>query len=162
MQFKIFTIPVENSEPHVEEMNHFLRANKVVDVKKESVMSNGSCYWTFCVTFIPSTVSHEKTPKQKVDYKNVLSPDVFNKFAIMRKIRKEIADNEGIPPYVIFTDAELSQIAELDEVTPKAMERINGIGGRRVEKYGERICETLKLLMDEGDETSGSLNGENL
>ncbi len=164
MQFKIFTIPVENSEHYIEELNYFLRVNKVVDVRKESVNSNGSCYWTFCVTYLPQSTSpiiQERSQRQKIDYKNVLSSEAFNKFSAMRKIRKEIAEEEAVPPYAVFTDAELSMIAELEEITPKAIENIKGIGGKRVEKYGERISEALKQINDELDEASGTSDREN-
>lgn len=37
MQYKIFTIPLLDNADSMEELNHFLRANKIVDVKRELV-----------------------------------------------------------------------------------------------------------------------------
>ncbi len=83
MQFKIFTIPVENSEQYVEEMNSFLRSNKIIDVKKDVVNSGGSCFWSFCITYLPQLVSsvlQVRSQKTKLDYKNILTPEAFYKF----------------------------------------------------------------------------------
>ena len=45
MQIKIFSIPIGSSEAATEEMNHFLRANKIIDIKKDLALLDGnSCY----------------------------------------------------------------------------------------------------------------------
>lgn len=49
MQIKIFNIPIGADESQVEEMNHFLRANKIIDIKKDLAMLNGNSCWTFCM-----------------------------------------------------------------------------------------------------------------
>ena len=42
MQIKIFSIPIGSSEAATEEMNHFLRANKVIDIKKDLALLDGN------------------------------------------------------------------------------------------------------------------------
>ena len=52
MQIKIFTIPLGAEESMTEEMNHFLRANKIIDVKRELAVLNGNSCWSFCISYM--------------------------------------------------------------------------------------------------------------
>lgn len=140
MQIQIFTIPVTGGEEAVGEMNRFLRANRVSDIQKTVTQSGGTSYWTFCVSYLPQNpvkVSEAEPRKGKIDYRDVLEEQAFARFCEMRKIRKTVADNEAIPPFAVFTDAELAEIARLEAVTPQSMRSIPGIGARKMEKYGQ-------------------------
>ena len=53
MQIKIFTIPVVADDKDMEKLNHFLRSNKVIDVRRELVQTRENSYWSFCVTYMP-------------------------------------------------------------------------------------------------------------
>lgn len=158
MQIKIFTIPVVADDRDVEELNLFLRSHKIIDVRRELTQANDNNCWTFCVTYLPET-NIQPTAKtdgkraDKIDYKEVLAPEVFERFARMRKLRKEIADSEAVPAYAVFTDAELAEIAKLDVLDTANMLKIPGIGKKKVEKYGNAFCLAERAQL-EGDETS--------
>lgn len=144
MQIRIFTVPLFGGEEAIEEMNRFLRGNKVVDITKNLVQQGDVSYWSFCVTYLFGTPPKVQQPqaerKEKVDYRQVLDAQVFARFAVMRNIRKHLADADAVPAFAVFTDAELAEIAKLEELTPKTMLKINGLGEKRVEKYGEILC----------------------
>lgn len=148
MQIKIFTIPVIGGDQQNEELNLFLRQNKVADVKKEFFGYDNSYFWSFCISYLPDVkMKQEPTDsnrqKEKTDYKNILSPECFYRFSEMRKFRRDIAMSEAIPPYAVFTDAELAEIAKLEEPTMSNLGNIFGIGKRKIEKYGESFCSFL-------------------
>jgi superfamily II DNA helicase RecQ len=143
MQFKIFTISVFD-EAKTEEMNRFLRGNKTVNVEKQLIQINDNVFWTFCIQYIGFEASNERTSsesKVKIDYKTVLDEATFEKFSRLRTFRKKIAEEDAVPAYAVFTDAELSEVAKLQEITEKNLLKINGIGEKKVEKYGKLLCE---------------------
>lgn len=148
MQIKIFTIPTNYEDRELEEMNHFLRANKIADVRKEFFGSVDGGYWTFCVTYLPDATMRNLPQtqnfgkKEKIDYKNVLDEASFERFTQMRTVRKQIAENEAIPPYAVFTDAELAEIAKFENPTLQDLAKVDGIGKRKLEKYGVAFCNT--------------------
>jgi superfamily II DNA helicase RecQ len=142
MQYKIFTFSVFD-ESRIEEMNRFLRGNKVIHVEKQFVTLENCAYWSFCIHYTgmetkDGYVSSEL--KGKIDYKSVLDEARFAIFSKLRVYRKKIAENDAVPAYAVFTDAELSEIAKLDEITEKKMLSIQGIGEKRMEKYGKVMC----------------------
>ena len=64
--------------------------------------------------------------------------------AALRKLRKMLAESEKVPAYVVFPDATLRLIAEKKPQTKGQLKEIQGMGKRKVNKYGARIIRTVK------------------
>lgn len=62
----------------------------------------------------------------------------------LRAKRTEIAREQGVPPYVIFHDATLMQIAELKPESLDQLANIDGVGPAKLEKYGQAFLSVLK------------------
>jgi superfamily II DNA helicase RecQ len=151
MQFRIFTFSVFD-ENKIEEMNRFLRGNKIINAEKQFVTLENCAYWSFCIHYTGMEAKDgaaTSEPKAKTDYKNVLDEATFAVFSKLRVYRKKIAESDAVPAYAVFTDAELSEIAKLDEITEKKLIGIQGIGEKRVEKYGKLLCNMLKEEKEE-------------
>ena len=58
-------------------------------------------------------------------------------FAKLRKLRKSIADEDGLPPYVVFSDATLIDMAEILPTSYGEMLAVNGVGQRKLDKYAD-------------------------
>jgi superfamily II DNA helicase RecQ len=137
MQIKLFTIPVGDGGTALDEMNRFLRGNKILEIRDELINNEKGAYWCFCVRYIEKSFQETSLEKTRVDYKQILDEATFSKFAKLREIRKKIAADEGIPAFAVFTDEELSGLAKLDEITQKSMLSIKGIGDKKVERFGK-------------------------
>jgi ATP-dependent DNA helicase RecQ len=57
-------------------------------------------------------------------------------FEALRARRREMAAEAGVPPYVIFHDSTLREMAELKPVTLHALSRVSGVGDAKLERYG--------------------------
>ncbi|MGY4675281.1 ATP-dependent DNA helicase RecQ [Ursidibacter arcticus] len=69
-------------------------------------------------------------------------------FARLRFLRKQIADKENIPPYVVFNDATLQEMAEYLPRTEDEMLEINGVGERKLERFGELFLNLINEHLD--------------
>jgi len=148
MKIRIFTIPVLGGEGLVEEMNRFLSSKKIIRTR-EKLVKNGSdgMFWSFTIRYIDDINTPERERlQQKVDYKTLLSDEEFSRFSVMRVIRKRVAGEDGVPPYAVFTDWELSELSKSDNLTMETMRKIKGIGEKKLEKYGQFF---LQQAMDE-------------
>jgi ATP-dependent DNA helicase RecQ len=56
-------------------------------------------------------------------------------FQRLRELRKRIADEQGVPPYVVFPDASLQAMAELRPQSEAQFARVPGVGSRKLEAY---------------------------
>jgi len=66
----------------------------------------------------------------------------------LRRCRQELAEAEGVPPYVIFHDATLAALLEQRPRDLEAMKKVPGIGQHKLERYGQRFLEVLCELGD--------------
>lgn len=151
MQIKIFTIPIGDNGSAVEEMNRFLRSNKILEVQNQLISNENGAYWCFCVRFIEKSFSLASETKGKIDYKAVLDEATFNKFSKLREIRKKVAAEEGIPAFAVFTDEELAGLAKLETITTQNMLSVKGIGNKKIERYAKYF-----ITRTEKNETSGT------
>lgn len=147
MQIKIFDISSRGSEDAQEQINKFMRQQKVLDVDRQFYVSSDNIgHWSVFVTYLP--MSQQPTSqgntgerREKIDYKAILSEADFVKFTKLRAIRKQLAADDAVPAYAVFTDAELAQLAQLPQLDALSMSKISGIGEKRVEKYGRLLCD---------------------
>ncbi|MFN8348804.1 MAG: HRDC domain-containing protein [Spirosomataceae bacterium] len=146
MQIKLFTIPLTDDGRAQAELNRFLAGHKVLEVEQRFYQNEKGGGWSFCVRYIQNGIVPE-TPalKGKIDYKTVLSEARFAVFSILRDIRKVLANEDAVPAYAVFTDEELANIAQLNEISPSNMLKIKGIGEKKVEKYGKKMAEMYQL-----------------
>lgn len=143
MQLKFFSIPIIADESCAENVNKFLRSVRVLEIKRELVSVENGAYWAICVTYLPVNMveCQPLNATKKVDYREVLTAEVFEKFSQLRKIRKRLADADAVPAYAVFTDYELSEIAQADKIDASTIKQIKGIGAKKLEKYGNKLCE---------------------
>lgn len=66
-------------------------------------------------------------------------------FQELRRIRKVQAERENVPPYVIFSDATLMELASYLPQNPEELSQISGFGTFKIEKYGELF---LNVILD--------------
>lgn len=62
----------------------------------------------------------------------------------LRRKRKELADEQGVPPYVIFHDATLMEMVEQRPGTLAQFARLSGVGERKLDLYGEEFLEVIR------------------
>ena len=74
-----------------------------------------------------------------------LDTDVRARFEALRGWRRDRAKEQGVPPYVIFQDKTLVEIALQCPRDAFELGRINGVGAGKLDRYGEAVLETLRL-----------------
>ena len=73
-------------------------------------------------------------------------------FAKLRKLRKSLADDNNVPPYVVFNDTTLLEMAEHLPVSASDLLDITGVGQRKLEKFGRPFMAMIRDHIDNGDE----------
>lgn len=64
-------------------------------------------------------------------------------FEQLRRVRKELAVDAGVPPYIIFADTSLTDMAIQKPTTLEAFSHIYGVGQQKLDKYGERFVKAI-------------------
>ena len=70
-------------------------------------------------------------------------PDNHRLWEELRQLRKQLAETQGVPPYVIFQDAVLMEMIERRPADLTALGQLSGVGVRKLERYGEDFLRVI-------------------
>ena len=70
-----------------------------------------------------------------------LDPELF---AMLKGLRKQMAQKLGVPGYVIFQDPSLEQMATMYPITSEELQQIQGVGAGKAKRYGKEFLELIK------------------
>lgn len=159
MQIRLFTIPIFNTQEANEELNVFLRSHQILNIEKHFSERGSGQFWCFCVTYLENTYKQElKGRSKKPDYIKILDTATFSIFSKFREIRKQLAVKHAVSTYIVFTDAELAQMAKLEDLNLNTIQKIKGVGQNKAEKYGKEL---IKIYKETEHEKSGQSDKQN-
>lgn len=69
--------------------------------------------------------------------------DEREQWEALRTLRRKLAEEHGVPPYVIFPDSTLLEMLRSQPTSLAEMARVSGVGARKLERYGEAFLEVL-------------------
>ena len=69
----------------------------------------------------------------------------------LRECRRVLAAEQGVPPYVIFHDTTLAEMARARPADPHALLAVSGVGQAKLERYGERFLGVIRAAAGTND-----------
>jgi superfamily II DNA helicase RecQ len=165
MPIEVFSISAKGDPDANQVLNRFLGNHRILSVERRLVEDGGQSYWTFLVDYVQATSGANEATKtsssSKVDYRELLTPEEFDRYLQLRALRKHIAEQKAIPHFTIFTNEQLAALARLKIMTKESMQGIPGIGDAKLAQYGDDFLRILKGESKETkkDETSGTSDG---
>lgn len=161
MKIKTFVIPAKYPQAGEEDLNRFLAGRRLLGMDRQFVADGDSSYWAFLIEYADGDRCEPAESKAlKVDYKQVLSPGAFRIFSALRTLRRQTAEQEGVPVYAIFTNEQLARMAESPPQSAAALKAIPGVGESRASRYGKSVMDLLQELAEsaatENPETEGT------
>jgi ATP-dependent DNA helicase RecQ len=96
--------------------------------------------------FFMATPRIKATESQKTKKKKAIDDIEYNQnlFDHLRQLRKELAAAAKVPPYVVFSDKSLAEMAAVLPETEEQMLQIHGVGDKKFQKYGELFLERIQ------------------
>lgn len=95
-----------------------------------------------------TTSPEEAMPRTDNQVENKYDEHLFEE---LRKLRKEMADEQEIPPYVIFPDTTLMEMSYYYPQDEESLIGIYGVGSTKLKKYGDGFLEIIKEYCEEND-----------
>ncbi len=104
----------------------------------------------------PSTFMIVKDAEFKDEYEDesmeasagALDPELF---AMLKDLRKKMSKKLNVPPYVIFQDPSLEQMATMYPVSLQELQNIQGVGAGKAKRYGQEFCDLIKKHCEENE-----------
>lgn len=147
MKYHFFHILAIDPQVETDRLNQFLQQQPIHSVDRQFAADGSNSFWSICVCVLQANHSSQsnvnKPKKAKVDYQEILSPQHFVVFDTLRKIRNTLSNQLAIPAYAVFTNEQLAEISQLENINLKSMAEIKGIGGKRLNEYAKSLLEVL-------------------
>jgi ATP-dependent DNA helicase RecQ len=102
-----------------------LRGEQTLHLRRDEVKSRP----------VRSAVSDQVSPS---------NPEHSALWQALRTLRKQIADEQGVPPYVIFHDAVLMDMLRFRPMSIKQIGQLSGVGQKKLEHYGQAFLEVIR------------------
>jgi ATP-dependent DNA helicase RecQ len=90
-----------------------------------------------------------EAPREVQTRTRSLAVEVEGLFSILRSLRKQIADEQFVPPYVVFADRSLRDMAEKRPQNLTEFEEVYGVGSNKRDKYGKVFLEAIHTFCKE-------------
>jgi len=144
MAYEIINIPLSGNGKifNAEELNKFCVNKKIIDRKIEFFQQDNNAFWSVFIEY-ESIVEPAGREIAGLTEAGRLC------YAELRRWRKETAEKEGIPPFVIAKNSQLVEIINKEITTLEALKRINGFGQKKLEKYGQKITGIITAFFKE-------------
>jgi ATP-dependent DNA helicase RecQ len=81
--------------------------------------------------------------KRKIGPVADLSESDLRLFETLRELRKQLAEEQGVPPYVIFGDAALVEMSRERPSSEDEFLEINGVGQVKLERHGSTFLDAI-------------------
>ncbi|MBZ4688438.1 MAG: ATP-dependent helicase RecQ [Clostridiales bacterium] len=86
---------------------------------------------------------------QRVRKKKEKIPQDDTLFEMLKRLRKDISDREGVPPYIIFHDSTLREMSEYCPTDKEALLKLKGVGEAKLNRYGDAFIDLIKKYVEE-------------
>ena len=101
------------------------------------------------------TIKDRKKQEADKTAKRAAAPRTRNSlFAALREVRRTLAKEAAIPPYLIFSDKTLEEMAAAAPTTDAALSRISGVGEVKLARFGAHFIQAIKAYGDEQGPTA--------
>jgi ATP-dependent DNA helicase RecQ len=101
--------------------------------------------------------SNEAAAVEEVESESVVAksydPALFDQ---LKALRKKLAKEKNLPPYVIFQDPSLEEMATTYPTTKEELGHVNGVGAGKVAKFGKPFIDLIKKYVEENDIVTAS------
>ncbi|MFJ8526687.1 DNA helicase RecQ [Bacillus sp. NPDC094106] len=159
IEFNFHTLPTYGllSKRSVKEVSEFIEFL----ISEELIAVEHGTYPTLKVTAKGKEVllGNEKVlRKERVETRQIVQDHPL--FEVLREVRKEIAQGEGVPPFVIFSDQTLKDMCAKMPQSDAELLQVKGIGEHKLAKYGSHFLQAVIDFIEENPDYAETIKTE--
>jgi superfamily II DNA helicase RecQ len=148
-QYKTFFVSPFGEATVCDELNKFLKSNRIINVEKSLIDGERGTGWLFLIEY-GADIRPTAGGSQHIDYREILSEQDYALFDKLRGLRKEVAEKQGLPVYAVFTNDQLAAMIKSKASTLKDLAAVPGIGESRIKQYGGQFLGLLGNNIPQG------------
>lgn len=135
------------------ELRELIKQFVVFDIRDYFFVKNEIPYLTFIVKYLPQrsesvmpvATEHSNQKRYDESWRQELGEADMGLFHLLRQWRSRRCKKEGVPPYILLTNRQLTQIVKIKPQSLAELAKVDGIGKGKLDKYGEEILAITKI-----------------
>ena len=135
-----------------------MKDKELISARDYLFVKNDVPYLIFVLKYFPHRVEVDprlSTKERKEEpWRESLSAHDMGLFNLLRDWRSQRSKKDGVPPYIVFTNQQLSVIVKKRPQSIGELIQIDGIGKGKADKYGEEILAISKINLGDKKETT--------
>jgi ATP-dependent DNA helicase RecQ len=150
----VYGVMKEYSKETIKEIISYLTSEGLIDIKGEKypVLALNSKANSLLMKRDQLHIKRLIAKEQPKTQKSGLNID-YRLYERLRQLRKEIAEKQKVPPFVVFSDATLNDMCVKLPATGEEMLAVSGVGKFKLEKYGSRFIELINGYISDNNIT---------
>ena len=151
MLIKVITLAFSSARGAFDDtfLQDFLKDCELVSIRDYFFLRNEVPYLSLVIQYFPvrQELISKMQPQGKREeaWRSELTEADMGLFNLLRDWRSKRSRKEGLPPYVLFTNRQLTQLVKLRPQSLAELMKVDGFGQSRVDKYGSEILEITKI-----------------
>ena len=97
---------------------------------------------------VEDTEFKDEYDEEATEGSGALDPELY---AMLKDLRKKMSQRMQVPPYVIFQDPSLEQMATMYPINLQELQNIQGVGAGKAKRYGQEFCDLIKKHCEENE-----------
>lgn len=152
MMIKIVTIPFSTAYGgfNDEELRGFLADKELISASDYLFTKDDIPYIAVVLKYFPYRTEAQPISGKKIDseeWRKLLSEEQMGLFNLLRDWRSKRCKKEGVPPYVLLNNNQLAMIVRGRPQSLGDLAKIEGIGKKKIDSFGQEILEITKMRL---------------
>ncbi len=97
---------------------------------------------------VEDTEFKDEYEEESTEVGGALDPELYS---MLKDLRKRMSRKLNVPPYVIFQDISLEQMATMYPITLQELQNIQGVGAGKAKRYGQEFCDLIRQHCEENE-----------
>jgi len=145
MKVAVFTLPfLDSGGFDAEALESFSRDHEILELRDRFFEHGGRPWWAVILSYREEEKPEaQRRSKPERDPRKMLDPGEKQLYDQLRDWRGLRAHGDGVPPFLVFTNRQLAEIARMKPDTKAALESLHGVGRGKVERYYDDLRQLL-------------------
>ena len=140
MRLKIFTLMADTAGRFDEsELEAFCESNEILSVVEHFFEYAGTVRWALLLSYMDGRERKQRTGQQRTPMTPNLPPELLSLYETLRTWRAARAQDERVPAFQVFSNAELAEICRRAPTTLSQLTELKGVGAEKKKRYGEDV-----------------------
>ena len=150
MKVRVFTLRIDPESGAFDDraLREFQEGRDLIDASEHVVTHGGTPVLAIVVRYTePASPRSRRPDEERKDWRADLDDVGKVRYDELRLWRGRVAKRDGLPPFLVFSNREMAEVANRAPSTLAALQEVDGVGEAKARRWGEEILAVITACM---------------